>query len=355
MNNLEVNRKGSQYNVKDSSLMFLVALFLPYIVYFLFVFIVTIISKGTAFYEEVINGVTGKYISSFICQVSLLGTVFFISRRKKEKFLKLNNVNFKLDYIKIIIVVAIGLVALFGFNWLSEMMTYALSLADYKITTNSIYSYGVTNFGLLLVCVLFLAVLPAICEELSIRGVVLGGFSKKSKNFAIFISALMFALMHLSLEQLIYQFVLGVVLASIVYYSGNILYGIILHFVNNALVLVLNYFVHTPLTPQYFFSFGDCFLPVFTAGISVVVIYFLFMLFKNRCAKTGCVNLGEKYKLEQSENNKNEEKTEALKNKQFADLPKPKLEILDEKTALILSLSIGAITYIVTIVSQFLG
>lgn len=363
--------QNKTYSLKNSSLMFLLALFVPYIIYFFFVMIVNIFFAGTPFAIEVLTGTTSHYISSFICQASLIGAVLFITKQRKVNFFKANNVNFKLDYVKIIITIAIGLIALFGFNWLSDLIAYGLSFTSYGVSNSSFAIYGVTNFGILLVCILFMAVLPAICEEFAIRGVVLNGFSKKGKNFAILVSALIFMIMHLSLEQSIYQFILGIVLASIVYYSGNILYSIILHFTNNALVLILNYASPHSITPTTFFTFGDFFLPIFTAFISGVVIFFLVKLFKWRCEKTGCKNLCDKHKELETQNSlSNENNTQANlisenntvsnetqnNSKDIArDLPKPKFDYFDEKTLLIFSLSIGIFTWVITIISKFLG
>ena len=361
--NLNGGKVGG-YTEKNSALMFLLALFLPYVLYFLFVLLVNIFVYNTKVYNEILFGVTGNYISLIICQLSLIGAVYVLTKKNKLNFVKANNVSFKLDIVKILLVIAIGLVALFGFNWLSDMLSHVLSLLGYKISSSSMQSYGVNNFGMLLVCLLFLAIFPAVCEEFSMRGVVFNGLLKKSKNFAIFISALMFMIIHLSLEQSIYQFVLGVVLASIVYYSGNIIYSIILHLVNNSLVIILNYVSSVSITPQKFTSFLDYFLPILTALITTVVIYFLFKLFKLRCKQTNCITLNEKLLKEKNNYLNSSEHSlkinEATKlnqeksNEQVArDLPKPKVEILDSKTAVIISLAIGIITWIISVASRF--
>lgn len=365
-NNSNNNKNCGTYCFKDSCLMFVLALFLPYIAYFTFIIVVTIFLGNTFLGKQILFGTSANYILAIICQVSLIGAVYVLTKNKKANILKANNVSFKLDYVKVLIVLAIGFISLFGFNGLSNLTTYVLSQVGYKVSATSLASYGVNNIGMLLLIVFCLAALPAICEEFTMRGVILNGFIKKGKNFAILISALMFMIMHLSLEQSIYQFVLGVILATIVYYSGNILYSIILHFANNAIILILNYATSSvSVEPLIFSTFTDYFLPIIIAIIACVILFFLIKLFILRCKKTNCINLSEKLKNEEIEKNKTTSNNlEQLKNviaqenntqatQDIRDLPKHNHEILSNKTALILSLAIGIITWILLVVVGF--
>ena len=85
---------------------------------------------------------------------------------------------------------------------------------------------------------LFIAVLPACLEELFFRGIVFHGM-KKFGNVAVLASAGLFALYHQRPAQTIYQFICGACFALIALRSGSILPTVVSHFVNNALILIL--------------------------------------------------------------------------------------------------------------------
>ncbi|MEF9952292.1 MAG: ABC transporter permease subunit/CPBP intramembrane protease [Clostridium sp.] len=95
----------------------------------------------------------------------------------------------------------------------------------------------------LLVNMLVVAVIPAICEETLFRGFIYGSLSKGGRyKLAIWVSAILFGAMHLSMIKLPSTTILGLVLAYSLYRSGSILVPIIIHFINNAFsVISLHY------------------------------------------------------------------------------------------------------------------
>lgn len=95
-------------------------------------------------------------------------------------------------------------------------------------------------FGVVLVF-LSVCVLPALLEEFAFRGVVLGVVSNISKSFAIFISALVFALMHSNFSQIPFAFVLGLFLGYAAVVSGSILPACIVHLLSNSVAVVITY------------------------------------------------------------------------------------------------------------------
>lgn len=351
--------KPNQYTVKNSALMFILALFLPYLIYFTFVLVVKVFFTDTAVAKFLLEGVGGSYISALICQLSIALGVVIVTKVQKVNLFKASNISFKkIDYKKVLLVILIGVVALFGFTCLSDLVTHVLNLIGYNVSESNVSTYGITNVGMLIVAIIVMAILPAICEEFAMRGVILGGFASKKRNSAILISSVMFMLMHLSLEQTIYQFVLGVVLSVIVWYSGNILYSIILHLFNNSLVLILNFAVPTKIIANNFIYAIDYIWPILVAIVSVVIIFFLLKLYKKLCEKSGDETLKEKYVVE---NNKNIKLTQndveiVINNNQAdnRDLPSPKLEYFSSKTSLVLSLIIGSAVWVFMVILGFI-
>ena len=68
-------------------------------------------------------------------------------------------------------------------------------------------------------------------------------FNCKNCNIivAVTVNAVCFALYHCSLTQLIYQFVYGIILGYLAIKSKSIIPGVIVHFLNNFTILLLNY------------------------------------------------------------------------------------------------------------------
>jgi sodium transport system permease protein len=110
-----------------------------------------------------------------------------------------------------------------------------------------------TDTSRLLWLLLIVALLPAVCEELVFRGVLLQAFERTGRMWrAVLVSALVFGAFHLSFETAI-RFLptafLGVLLAYVVWQTRSIFTGMLMHLVNNAAVVLL---VSTPALRERF-------------------------------------------------------------------------------------------------------
>ncbi len=89
---------------------------------------------------------------------------------------------------------------------------------------------------------LLLAVTPAFCEEIVFRGVLLGGTRTLDPWRFVMLNGAMFGAFHLSFQTVI-RFLptasLGIVIAWAVWRTGSIWTGVLMHFVNNASIVVL--------------------------------------------------------------------------------------------------------------------
>ncbi|MBR5145316.1 MAG: CPBP family intramembrane metalloprotease, partial [Clostridia bacterium] len=93
--------------------------------------------------------------------------------------------------------------------------------------------------GLVIACLL-----PALCEETVYRGFLCNSFAKPGKKVdvcAVLVSSALFSIMHMSPWQTIHPFALGCVIAIVYLATRSIWAAVILHFTNNALVLLLGY------------------------------------------------------------------------------------------------------------------
>lgn len=100
------------------------------------------------------------------------------------------------------------------------------------------YPTGVFGFILSFLAV---AVTPALTEEFAMRGIVMGSLKKYGESFAILMSAVVFAMMHGNLVQIPFAFIMGIIIGYAVVKTGSIWAGVIIHFINNGLSVVLNY------------------------------------------------------------------------------------------------------------------
>lgn len=110
----------------------------------------------------------------------------------------------------------------------AEAMTLKLILSD-----NSVSS--------LLANLLVIAVFAAIVEEFFFRGVIQQLFQKITQNahLGIWISAIIFSAIHMQFYGFVPRVLLGALLGYLFLWSGSLWIPIIVHFVNNALTVIL--------------------------------------------------------------------------------------------------------------------
>ena len=99
------------------------------------------------------------------------------------------------------------------------------------------------NVGVFFLSLFVLGVLPALGEELLMRGNVLPGLASRGAVFGVFISALLFSLMHANPLQTGYQFCFGAVLAVLFMLSGSLVPCVAVHFLNNFFSLLMTAYI----------------------------------------------------------------------------------------------------------------
>lgn len=89
-----------------------------------------------------------------------------------------------------------------------------------------------SSIGILLYIV-YLAVIPAVFEELLFRKAILNGAKKFGNVFAVIFTAVVFGLFHQNLQQLLGTALIGLVLAIVTIKTGDIKTSMAIHFTNN--------------------------------------------------------------------------------------------------------------------------
>ncbi len=142
-------------------------------------------------------------------------------------------------YFLIALLLEFGL--LFSLSELNELFLSGLKKLGYSSGGVSVPLLSGWN---LLPAIFVIALLPAIFEETLFRGILArkmhdGGWGLAS---AVLISGALFSLFHGRPEQTVYQFLCGACFALVALRAGSVLPTMLAHFVNNALILILESF-----------------------------------------------------------------------------------------------------------------
>ncbi len=122
------------------------------------------------------------------------------------------------------------------FSFVSKEFQESLEY-EQALRTKAIYAYVGTTWKSFFTNLILLALIPALGEELTFRGVLQHLLSKTTGNvyWGVVISAFIFAFIHFQPFNFLPIFALGLCYGFILLYSGSIWVTIILHFANNAL------------------------------------------------------------------------------------------------------------------------
>lgn len=191
----------------------------------------------------------GDYASSIISIIIQIFIMFllpvFLFKIFRNKTIKQVFKDFsfkKLNFKSVIICIAIGVLVFVLNIAVSSFFSVILSLFGYEnLGSSAEADYSIIAF---IIAIVTTAILPGFCEEIASRGMLLKGFNKLGWKKMILISGLLFGLMHLNIEQFFYATIIGWFLAFICISSGNIIPGMIIHFMNNALGTYMAYGSH---------------------------------------------------------------------------------------------------------------
>ncbi|MBR2467953.1 MAG: CPBP family intramembrane metalloprotease [Clostridia bacterium] len=223
------------FNLKDSGLNFIYSLIFPFLVSFVLAIIFFIFKLDGTQFEKVVN-------MAFVPGTFFL--IYFLYCRKNNiNMIYASQVRLKINWLKALTVVVIAVTAVFLVSPMISLIDHLFTFVGYNPKND--LPYEMTNVLTFIIGIITMAVLPAICEELLFRGLILKGVQTKfGPHVSILISAAMFTLLHGSLQQTVYQFILGTLLGYAMYYGKSIIYPILLHFINN-LVVVITSFIYT--------------------------------------------------------------------------------------------------------------
>ena len=120
-------------------------------------------------------------------------------------------------------------------DWAQKKEEELRILTDFLTEFNSLHQF--------LIVFLIVAIIPAIGEELIFRGILQNKLRiyLKNSHLSIILTALLFSGFHLQFFGFIPRLFLGILFGYIYYWSANIWYPILAHFINNGLTLIMIY------------------------------------------------------------------------------------------------------------------
>ena len=130
-----------------------------------------------------------------------------------------------------------------SFGGVFEKLEDYLKMLEETAAATTEKMLNVDTIGGLLLNLLVIALIPAVGEELTFRGVLQQGLMRrvKSPHVAILLSAAIFSFIHFQFYGFLPRMFLGILLGYMFYITGSLWTSIAMHFVNNGTAVVLYY------------------------------------------------------------------------------------------------------------------
>ena len=308
----------SRFVFKDSCLAFLFAVLAFFVVSMAFsIFIAQLakyLGKST---QEMLELPWVSILSSVLSELTFVLTFLIYTKTCKKSPISDSTLSKKTTWQVSLIVALFSIVVLLCSMNFTGMFNALFAL--FAKPNSSSINLPLDTFPQFLLGVVVLALLPAVCEELLFRGLILSGFLKKFKPvLAVVLNAILFALIHLSIYSTIHQLILGLVLGMIFVMTGSVFYTMLFHFVNNFFVVLFSCLFKDNF-PLQITTWGAwqvaVTIAVFFVGVGLTIVFCYILKKARHQYKLQEQNDGNDFELKEEENNQsfsNNDKTNAL-------------------------------------------
>jgi len=150
-------------------------------------------------------------------------------------------------------------------NFLKLAEEQSLVLTEQFLVMDSIWDLGIMIF--------IMGVVAAVGEELLFRGILQNLFHNwsKSKHLAVWLTALLFSVIHMQYHAVLPRFFLGAFIGYVYVYSGSLRSSIYLHFFYNTSLVILSYLIQHSFVSESWERIG-----VNGLGTSLIALVLLF-------------------------------------------------------------------------------
>lgn len=200
--------------------------------------VVTLIGQLVLMAFGILEGFVFQSVSATFSAIAMIFVICFAVRVKKLQIAEVTGV-VKFNPVYILLALLFCVSMFFGLGFVNN------SIAEFLISiglNGSGINLDLTSGGKLVTFIIVFGALPAFVEEIFFRGLILKSLDKAGTVLSSVFCALCFALYHASFVQLVYQFIYGLGLCFIAKLSKSTVPCIVAHFINNAAVLILQYF-----------------------------------------------------------------------------------------------------------------
>ncbi|MBQ8909353.1 MAG: CPBP family intramembrane metalloprotease [Clostridia bacterium] len=233
--------KRNIYNHDDSSKVFILSLLCPFILSFFASYVAQMLADSWGIKLEQVKSNIWFDLVCTLLMVAVYVAIWWGYNKAKNISFSAINFNTKMKWHTYLILPVISVVVILGFQYLPQAFDFFLEGIGYPIN-DALGGVNPTDAGRYIYCIFTLAVVPAFVEELLFRGVIFNGLRERFSSVgAVLISAGLFALAHKNLQQLIFQAIFGAILAIVVLRTGSIFASMIVHFVNNFIVITMQF------------------------------------------------------------------------------------------------------------------
>ena len=186
--------------------------------------------------KDAINQTALNLISQMVILILSLGVAYLFTRfcgnKDQKRMPPLEKYNLKKWHVAII-----AFAGIYAFNLLLSLVIYPLLGLDYNMV--ELFDVNASSpIALKILLFLSLAITPGIFEELLFRKGLIDLFSPYGRKFAIVLSAIIFAFIHLNISQGIFAFGAGLIFGLVYVLTNDIKTSMLIHALNNGLAVL---------------------------------------------------------------------------------------------------------------------
>ena len=281
-----VPEKKFAYKSEDAGKVYFFAIIALLALNFIFSFIAeALASNSTLDKAEAVKEIYNSPIFNSLfalCTLLVLLCVYFLHKKIENFSYSACAITKKIKWHTVLICIFVGALSLFGLQYLTGAFDDFLALIKFPLDNSSVFD--LSSAGNFILAIFVLCLIPAIGEELIFRGVILHGLKSRFSVWgSIALSSAMFPLFHMSLQQVFYQFLLGMIMAWIVLKTGSLISSMIVHFTSNFLVVTMEFIrVQTGFSFNIAHTWWFYLLAVAMAGATFAVLFIIDKFYFNK-------------------------------------------------------------------------
>lgn len=205
-----------------------------------------------------------------ISSMFIIGLFYCLfSKTQLNDVFPLKKISLKMAAATVTISLALALLA----NFFADLFVGGISL--FGIKNYAEMDFEITNPVEIILNIIAISIIPALSEEFAFRGIILSKLRKYGDGFAVFISALLFGLLHGNIVQIPFAFIVGLGLAFVTIKTSSIIPAIITHFLNNLSSVIISIIEENKLMNE---EIADGFYYLFLIIVFILAVFISYKL-----------------------------------------------------------------------------